>query len=337
MLNAKHLIGNVLAAAVILSSCSCVHANDDCDPSRLEVVFEVDPYEGQIVTAVDLDSVQKTMEVRLKDLGSDNPNVAVRGNNQFVVSLQSERDSDTIVRVLQSTGLLEIINPNGQFLPQNLYVATSLNEVGGVASTADPSASETIYETIIVSDDIEDVFTTTNQLGASVVGFELSDDAADRFYKFTSENLGRPMSIVFDKQVISSPTINGAISEQGIIEGIPEEEIDRFITMIEFGPLAVPLQVVQSQIIDGTCDNGDEFLGSDISVGSIVIVNDDSVPLRAAPSTDALIVARLSERARLSVIAPAELAEGFVWWPVKESLPGTIGYVRSESIDLVDS
>ena len=145
------------------------------------------------------------------------------------------------------------------------------------------------------------------------------------------------MSIVFDKQVISSPTINGAISEQGIIEGIPEEEIDRFITMIEFGPLAVPLQVVQSQIIDGTCDNGDEFLGSDISVGSIVIVNDDSVPLRAAPSTDALIVARLSERARLSVIAPAELAEGFVWWPVKESLTGTIGYVRSESIDLVDS
>ena len=68
----------------------------------------------------------------------------------------------------------------------------------------------------------------------------------------------------------------------------------------------------------------------DFTVGLTVIVNDDGVPLRAAPSTDAPVVLDLAQGTPLTIIGPAREAGGFLWWPVEEPESGTIGYVRVE-------
>jgi hypothetical protein len=57
------------------------------------------------------------------------------------------------------------------------------------------------------------------------------------------------MSIVIDKQVISSPVINSAISNQGIIEGIPADQVKDLVLQLNSGALAVPLHVVSSLIL----------------------------------------------------------------------------------------
>ncbi|HEY7033463.1 MAG TPA: hypothetical protein VH482_19155, partial [Thermomicrobiales bacterium] len=152
--------------------------------------------------------------------------------------------AERAVKVLQRTALLEIIDPQGQFLPEGTRVRTSLNpndtgEESDQSLIASPEASPEaspqaspaagaeatptgpIYQTIIKGDDLKDAYPTTNSLGQIVVGFELNGGAASRFYDFTSSHVGQPMSIVIDKEVISSPVINSAISNQGIIEGIP--------------------------------------------------------------------------------------------------------------------
>ncbi len=119
-----------------------------------------------------------------------------------------------------------------------------------VASAEDDAAANgPIYETIISGADLKDAYRTTGALGQVVVGFELEGGAADRFYDFTSQNIGRPMSIVIDKTVISSPVINGAISDQGSIEGIPAAEVDNLVVQLKAGALAVPLEVVQSRVV----------------------------------------------------------------------------------------
>ncbi len=85
-----------------------------------------------------------------------------------------------------------------------------------------------------------------------VVGFELQGDASSKFFQYTSSHLGQPMSIVIDKQVISSPTINGAISTQGIIEGVPPTEVEDLAIQLKAGALAVPLDVIQSRTVGPT-------------------------------------------------------------------------------------
>jgi preprotein translocase subunit SecD len=57
------------------------------------------------------------------------------------------------------------------------------------------------------------------------------------------------MSIVIDKQVVSSPVINGAISGQGIIEGVPPEEVPDLVAVLKAGALPVPIMLVESRVI----------------------------------------------------------------------------------------
>ena len=118
-----------------------------------------------------------------------------------------------------------------------------------MAGAAAPESTGPIYTTIISGDDLKDAYRATGPLGEQVVAFELSGDAAGRFFDFTSQNIGRPMSILIDKTVISSPVINGAISDRGQIEGIPASDVDNLVVQLKAGSLAVPLEVVQSRTI----------------------------------------------------------------------------------------
>jgi preprotein translocase subunit SecD len=61
------------------------------------------------------------------------------------------------------------------------------------------------------------------------------------------------MSIVVDKQVISSPRIDGAISREGVITGMGDaEEARNLAIQLKAGSLAVPLAVVQSRTVGPT-------------------------------------------------------------------------------------
>jgi preprotein translocase subunit SecD len=121
-----------------------------------------------------------------------------------------------------------------------------------VAPSPTPGASGPTYDTIISGSDLADAFPTTNSLGQLVVGFRLSGGAADKFFKFTSENIGGYMAIVVDKQVISTPRINAAISSEGIIEGIPAKQVNDLVVQLKAGALSVPLKVVQSRTVGPT-------------------------------------------------------------------------------------
>jgi preprotein translocase subunit SecD len=75
------------------------------------------------------------------------------------------------------------------------------------------------------------------------------------------------MSIVIDKQVISSPSINGAISNEGVIEGVPPDQVDDLVVQLKAGALAVPLEVVQSRTVGPTL--GQDSIDRSIVAGII--------------------------------------------------------------------
>jgi preprotein translocase subunit SecD len=212
---------------------------------------------------------------RVGGLGVSEPVVQTRGNNQIIVELPGVTDPEQAVEVVRQTALLEIIDTNGLYLAPGTKVNTTLGDAGStdagtptaaggspvaspVASPeASPVAASTasgsdgpVYTTILSGADLKDAYRATGPLGQVVVGFELKGSAADRFYDFTSTHIGQPMSIVIDKTVISSPQINGAISDQGQIEGIAPKDVDDLVVQLKAGALAQPLKVVQSRVVD---------------------------------------------------------------------------------------
>ena len=279
----------------------------------LQVVLQANPPEGVTVDSGTMNGLRDTIERRVNGLGVSEPLIQTRGNNQIIVELPGLTDVEQAIDVIRTTALLEIVDPQGQYLPEGTFVNTSLGSAdsvratptpagmqgagtavaspqatpegalaaspqaspiagtagtpgatpiaspqatpaGEAAAVVTPSATPTgpVYTTIISGSDLEDAFTTTNQLGQLVVGFRLSDSAADRFFKYTSEHIGQPMSIVIDKQVISSPVINAAISKEGIIEGVPANQVNDMVVQLKAGALSVPLEVVQSRTVGPT-------------------------------------------------------------------------------------
>ncbi len=236
----------------------------------VQVLLEARPAEGQKLDSDTLSGTRDTIERRVGGLGVSEPLVQTRGNNQIIVELPGVTDPEEAVEVVRQTALLEIIDTNGQVLPAGTIVNTTLGsassttpgsptavdgspvaspEASPVASMDDTAAEGPVFQTIISGSDLKDAYRATGPLGQVVVGFELNGDAADRFYDFTSQNIGRPMSIVIDKTVISSPVINGAISDQGQIEGIAPADVDNLVVQLKAGALAVPLEVVQSRVV----------------------------------------------------------------------------------------
>jgi preprotein translocase subunit SecD len=286
----------------------------------LQVVLEANPPEGISVDSGTMNGLRDTIERRVNGLGVSEPLIQTRGNNQIIVELPGLTDVNQAIEVIRTTALLEIVDPQGQFLPVGTFVNTSLGSADSVLSTPSPTGmqgastpgaspqatpagsvaspaaspqaspivnaagtpsgtpgatpiaatvatpagdaaaavtpsatpSGPVYTTIISGSDLDDAFTTTNQLGQLVVGFRLTDNAADRFFQYTSTHVGQPMSIVIDKQVISSPVINAAISKEGIIEGVPANEVNDMVVQLKAGALTVPLEVVQSRTVGPT-------------------------------------------------------------------------------------
>jgi preprotein translocase subunit SecD len=75
------------------------------------------------------------------------------------------------------------------------------------------------------------------------------------------------MAIVLDKQVISSPTIEGVIANEGTITGPAPAEVRDLIIQLKGGALNVPLEVVQSRTVGPTL--GQDSLQRSIVAGTI--------------------------------------------------------------------
>ena len=249
----------------------------------LQVVLEARPVAGQTLDSGTLEGTRQTLERRVNGLGVSEPLIQTRGNDQIIVELPGVDDPQEAIGILQQTALLEIIDPLGQYLPPGTVVDTTLGPAddarGDEALEPDATPGATpvpgartptgpVYETIISGAELKNAYVTTGNTGMNqVVGFELQGDAASQFFQYTSSHLGQPMSIVIDKQVISSPQINGAISTQGIIEGVPPTEVDDLVIQLKAGALGVPLEVIQSRTVGPTL--GQDSIDKSILAGII--------------------------------------------------------------------
>jgi preprotein translocase subunit SecD len=257
----------------------------------LQVVLEARPAAGQNVDGDVLSGTRDTIERRVNGLGVSEPLIQTRGDDQIVVELPGVDDPQAAIDLLQETALLEIINTNGEQLLEGTRVNTTLGPaaapnvaqptptVGAGTPEASPVASPTAaaptatvsgptYETIISGADIDDAYPTQDQFGTLVVGFDLKGSGSEKFCQFTSANVGSPMSIVVDKQVINTAVIQSPICQgQGQISGMTSQEVRDLSLQLKSGALSVPLGVVQSRTVGPTL--GQDSIDKSIVAGVV--------------------------------------------------------------------
>ncbi|MCI0579413.1 MAG: protein translocase subunit SecD [Chloroflexi bacterium] len=223
----------------------------------LQVLLEADVPPDRPVEREQMDTSRQIISQRVNALGVAEPLIQLEGERRILVELPGIDNPDQAIELIQGTALLEFVDTGDQSLPPGMCVRTSLNDgpspcelqAGGTESTPPPT-----YETILTGTALENATVQQGGLGESYqVVFDLQPEAAGIFEEFTRSHRGQFLTIVLDKQVISSPQIEAVISDVGTITGaFTLEEAQQLALQLRYGSLPIPLKISSTRQIGAT-------------------------------------------------------------------------------------
>ncbi|MCC6299311.1 MAG: protein translocase subunit SecD [Anaerolineales bacterium] len=234
----------------------------------LQVLLEADLPEGSPVTRESMETARDIVENRTNALGVSENLIQVAGDRRIVGEFPGAEDADAILDIIQQTGLLEFVD-TGDFTPEEGSILQT-DYVPG--STAPPASTGdgTVFHTVMTGKDLTSVNVgqdpNTGEIG---INFVLSSEGAQAFGAHTAANIGKTLSIVLDKVVISAPRIDAAITGgSGTISGsFTTESANALAVQLRYGSLPIPLKVVETRIIGPTL--GEDSLQKSLVAGLV--------------------------------------------------------------------
>jgi preprotein translocase subunit SecD len=292
----------------------------------LQVLLEADVAADAKIDPEAMDTARSIVQQRTDALGVNENVIQVAGDRRIVGEFPGLEDTDAVLDTIQQTGLLEFVD-TGDYSPlEGTMLYTDYSPTSDAASTpegADGTTPETtVYHTIMTGGDLKAVSVSSDNLSGYAINFELTSKGSDVFGDHTSANVGKFLTIVLDKRVISAPVINDAITGgQGTISGsFTYESANAFAIQLRYGSLPIPLKLVETRIIGPTL--GEDSLRKSIVAGLIgmVIVALFMTIYYRMPGIVAV----------LSILIYAAIAFAvFKWFHFTLTLPGVAGFLLS--------
>ncbi len=241
----------------------------------VQALLEADLPEDTQIESQSMATARTIVENRVNGLGVTEAVVQQAGDRRIVVELPGETDPEKALATLRQTGLLEFVDMSG--IPPEQAISL----VGARIQTDIPTSSDLEtgedelpldlppFPTVMTGSGLNNVNVTRDQLGQYQIQFELNSEAARTFADYTAQNVGNILAIVLDKQVISAPSINEAITDgQGIISGnFDLESANALAVQLRYGSLPIPLKVVEVRTVGPTL--GQDSLQKSLRAGLI--------------------------------------------------------------------
>jgi preprotein translocase subunit SecD len=175
----------------------------------------------------------ETIRGRIDALGVSEPTIQEHGLGQYqiLVQLPGVDDPERVKDIIKSTAMLEIkqvlggpyaseqaaMQDKGGIVPANAIL------LPGHAAPGSASADQSWYFVSRVSavrgKDLRDAQAGTDQNGQPNVHFTLTGEGGQRFFTFTSANVGERLGVVLDNKVMEVANIKEAIRDTGEISG----------------------------------------------------------------------------------------------------------------------
>lgn len=213
-----------------------------------------------------------TLRNRINELGVAEPLIQRQGMNRIVVQLPGVQDPTIAKRILGATATLEyravdvrndaaLAAETGKIPPESrLYRERGSNRPVLLSKTVIASGDNLVNATSGVSQ--ED--------GSPMVSVTLDAAGGARMLEFTTENVGRPMAVVFKErkpvvrvvdgkevrefeeveEVISIATIRGVFGRQFQTTGLDSpQEAKELAVLLRAGALAAPVDIIEERVI----------------------------------------------------------------------------------------
>jgi protein-export membrane protein SecD len=178
--------------------------------------------------------------------------------------------------ITETESSLEIAPPSSVISPDETSgdlptdAAPADTEEPGAETDTRPTITDAVFATVLTGEHLRTAAVQRNeQTGQFMIAFELTEEGGDIFAGFTGRNINRYLSIVLDKEVISSPIVRSQIPDgQGVIEGaFTLDEARNLVVQLRYGALPVPLRVETTRLIGPTL--GQDSVQRSIQAGAV--------------------------------------------------------------------
>ncbi len=203
----------------------------------------------------------ETIRQRVDSLGVSEPVIEQYGlgDNQILVQLPGVDDPARVESIIQSTAKLEIHEVVNSYPDQ----AQALNALGGTVppdeellpGTGQAGAENRVWvlkrAAVVQGPDFRDASPSQDENGRPDIGFTLTTEAGDRFYKYTDANKGTgQMAIVLENKVREVATIQSAIRDQGrITGGFSQQQAQDLSMMLRTGSLPASIKYLETRTV----------------------------------------------------------------------------------------
>lgn len=255
-----------------------------------------------------LESVRDVIERRVNLFGVSEPTVQTStfdGKNRIIVELPGVKNTKEAVDLIGKTAQLEF---------------AELIEIPGVKG-ATPSAQP--IPTDLTGADLKSATVQfDSKTGKPGISLQFTKEGGDKFAAITKRNIGKPIPIILDQEIITYPVVQEEIRDgQAQISGtFTIEEAKKVVIQLNAGALPVPVTLVEERTVGAT-------LGADSIKQSIVA---------GAVGISMVIVFMVASYGGLGVIAAIGLFIFSVLTlalykliPVTLTLPGIAGFMLS--------
>lgn len=166
--------------------------------------------------------VVKIIERRVNELGLTEPTIQRQGKDRIIVELPGVKDPDKAIAMLGRTALLEFKDVSGK--------------------------------TVLTGKDLKNSKAHIGQNNQAVVGLEFSDEGAKKFATLTAQNIGKPISILLDGEILTSPVVQEVITGGNAqISGSRNvEEAEHLAILLRSGSLPVKVEVMETRTVGPT-------------------------------------------------------------------------------------
>jgi len=231
----KHHIGkaeNIILGLDLAGGVSITYEIEEDNPTEQEINDTVDRLQQRA------------------DTYSTDSNVYKEGSNRISIEIPGVTDANEILEDMGKPGALE-------FLDEDNYAKFAAGEE---------------YEVVLSGSDIKNAGASIDNSGTVkeyVVELAFNDEGTKKFAEATAANIGKPIYIIYDGEVVSYPTVQSAITGgSAVINGMQDdEEAERLAQTIRIGALPLTLKELRSNVVGATL--GKDALSTSLKAGAI--------------------------------------------------------------------
>ena len=195
-----------------------------------------------------MQGVLSVISRRVNAYGVAEPEIQLQGTDRIIVQLPGVKDIEQAKQLVGETAKLEFKEQDatGNWIPATGQVTGQTIALTGADLI--PGKQSVVFQ---------------GNAGLPQVAFNFNDEGSQLFGQITTRLIGRPLGIFLDGEMVSDPTVNGVITNSGVITGLSLQQARLLAIQLNAGALPVPVSIQEERTVDAS-------LGSDSVHKSIV-------------------------------------------------------------------